>query len=50
MDAEEEANLAAFLTKISAACQRDSDVPGEVGVQVNQWLAELAESPGAAAG
>ena len=42
MDPEEEANLAAFLTKIQAACQKDSDVPGFVGSQVNEWLAEIA--------
>ena len=42
LDPEEEANLAAFLSKVSAACNRDSDVPGFVGAQVNEWLAEIA--------
>ena len=34
MDAEEEANLAAFLEKVAGACKNDSSVPGFVGTQV----------------
>ena len=42
LDPEEEAQLAAFLQKVSGACQRDASVPGYVGNQVNEWLAEIA--------
>ena len=48
IDPEEEAKLAAFLTKISGACKDDPEVPGEVGNQVNAWLAEMMAGGNAA--
>ena len=42
LNAQEEADLAAFLTKISAACKTDSSVPGFVDAQVTEWLGEIA--------
>ena len=50
MDAEEQANLATFLAKVSGACKNDSDVPDFIGAQVNEWLAEIATEPKQVAG
>ena len=38
--------MAAFLQKVSAACQNDNEVPGFVGAQVNEWLAEIMAGGG----
>ena len=47
MDATDEANLAAFLQKVSAACSNDNEIPGFVGSQVNEWLSEIMGGGGA---
>ena len=35
---DEQENLAAFLKKISKACENDKSVPDFVGQQVNVWM------------
>ena len=35
---EEQENLAAFLKKMTKACENDKDVPDVVGEQLNVWL------------
>ena len=49
MDAEEQANLALFLSKVSKACENDQQLPGFIGAQVNEWLAEIDEGDKAGA-
>ena len=41
LDAEGQKSLAAFLEKVSGACQKDNSVPSFVGDQVNEWLKEM---------
>ena len=48
LDAEEQAKLAVFLSKVKMACQNDSELPtgigAEIDTQVSKWLAEITDS------